>query len=114
MRSELFGLMLCCGAPRNAALLDAYIGESVPARPTLKSRHLRDELSIHASFKMVDTCAAEFDAATPYYYSTYDDENEAKGTGPVPRRCWCCGSGPIRIGQGIEFDYCSVHSRLEP
>ena len=58
---------------------------------------------------MVDTCAAEFDAATPYYYSTYDDENEAKGT-DVPKKVLVLGSGPIRIGQGIEFDFCSVHS----
>ncbi len=57
---------------------------------------------------MVDTCAAEFDAETPYFYSTYEQENEAdslKGNKAV-----VIGSGPIRIGQGIEFDYCSVHS----
>jgi len=57
---------------------------------------------------MVDTCAAEFDAATPYFYSTYDEENEAE---PIQgNRALVIGSGPIRIGQGIEFDYCSVHS----
>jgi carbamoyl-phosphate synthase large subunit len=66
-----------------------------------------------AAYKMVDTCAAEFPAETPYFYSTYDDENEAaaflhrKDTGK--RRVLVLGSGPIRIGQGIEFDYCSVH-----
>ena len=67
----------------------------------------------HASYKMVDTCAAEFDAETPYFYSSWDDENEAelynaeRHTGK--KRVIVFGSGPIRIGQGIEFDYCSVH-----
>jgi carbamoyl-phosphate synthase large subunit len=57
---------------------------------------------------MVDTCAAEFDAATPYFYSTYEQENEAL---PEPgKKALVIGSGPIRIGQGIEFDYCSVHA----
>ena len=57
---------------------------------------------------MVDTCAAEFEAETPYFYSTYEQENEAA---PIPgRRAVVIGSGPIRIGQGIEFDYCSVHA----
>ncbi|GAG15662.1 unnamed protein product, partial [marine sediment metagenome] len=57
---------------------------------------------------MVDTCAAEFDAATPYFYSTYEQENEAE---PIKgNKAVVIGSGPIRIGQGIEFDYCSVHS----
>jgi len=62
----------------------------------------------YASFKMVDTCAGEFEAVTPYYYSTYDEENES-----VPsdkKKVLVIGSGPIRIGQGIEFDYCTVHS----
>ena len=58
---------------------------------------------------MVDTCAAEFDAETPYYYSTYDGENEAVDNGNK-KKVLVLGSGPIRIGQGIEFDYCSVHS----
>lgn len=67
----------------------------------------------HAAFKMVDTCAAEFEAETPYFYATYDDENEAAefiekhDTGK--KRVIVFGSGPIRIGQGVEFDYCSVH-----
>ncbi len=57
---------------------------------------------------MVDTCAAEFDAETPYFYSTYEKENEAE---PIDgNKALVIGSGPIRIGQGIEFDYCSVHS----
>ena len=55
---------------------------------------------------MVDTCAAEFDAETPYFYSTYEDENEAEPMGM--RSSVVLGAGPIRIGQGIEFDYCSV------
>ena len=59
-------------------------------------------------YKMVDTCAAEFEAVTPYYYSTYEDEDEAP---PLPGpKAAVIGSGPIRIGQGIEFDYCSVQA----
>jgi carbamoyl-phosphate synthase large subunit len=57
---------------------------------------------------MVDTCAAEFEAVTPYYYSSYDSEDEVQPT--ANRKVMVLGSGPIRIGQGIEFDYCSVHS----
>ncbi len=67
-------------------------------------------MDIRPSFKMVDTCAAEFDAETPYYYSSFDGENEAEDTGSGKRKVLVLGSGPIRIGQGIEFDYCSVHS----
>ena len=62
---------------------------------------------ITANFKMVDTCSAEFEAKTPYYYSSYDDENETKASDK--KKVLVLGSGPIRIGQGIEFDYCSVH-----
>ncbi len=72
-------------------------------------RALEDEWNIHPVYKMVDTCAAEFDAATPYYYSCYGTENES-----VPesgrKKILVIGSGPIRIGQGIAFDFCSVHS----
>lgn len=71
---------------------------------------LREQYGIHPVFKMVDTCAAEFDAETPYYYSTYDKENEALDVSSEKRKVLVLGSGPIRIGQGIEFDYCSVHS----
>jgi carbamoyl-phosphate synthase large subunit len=71
---------------------------------------LRDSLGIRAVFKMVDTCAAEFDAATPYYYSTYDTENESVQEEGEEKKVLVLGSGPIRIGQGIEFDFCSVHS----
>ncbi|MGN0142129.1 MAG: carbamoyl-phosphate synthase large subunit [Roseburia sp.] len=63
---------------------------------------------IVAAYKMVDTCAAEFEAETPYYYSVYGSENEAVETRPK-KKVLVLGSGPIRIGQGIEFDYCSVH-----
>ncbi len=87
---------------------DEVIG-SLCGKTHFDIKDLRNQMNIHASFKMVDTCAAEFDAATPYYYSTYDDENEAEGT-DVPKKVLVLGSGPIRIGQGIEFDFCSVHS----
>jgi len=71
-------------------------------------RQLRHQWNIHPVYKMVDTCAAEFDAATPYFYSTYEQENEAE---PIKEnKAVVIGSGPIRIAQGIEFDYCSVHS----
>ena len=73
-----------------------------------QTRQLRLQHGIKPVFKMVDTCAAEFEAATPYYYSAYDTENEAPPLeGP---KAIVIGSGPIRIGQGIEFDYCSVHA----
>lgn len=72
-------------------------------------KQMRYANHVTASFKMVDTCAAEFEASTPYYYSCYDGENEAVETKP-PKKVLVLGSGPIRIGQGIEFDYCSVHA----
>lgn len=72
-------------------------------------KKLRYDNGIVAAFKMVDTCAAEFEASTPYYYSVYGSENEAQETRP-PKKVLVLGSGPIRIGQGIEFDYCSVHA----
>lgn len=70
---------------------------------------MRLKLGIRAGFKMVDTCAAEFAAQTPYYYSIFDGENEARETHDR-KKVLVLGSGPIRIGQGIEFDFCSVHS----
>ena len=76
-------------------------------------REMRDKWDIHAAFKMVDTCAAEFEAETPYYYSVFGSENEATGAFRDPnkkKKVLVLGSGPIRIGQGIEFDFCSVHS----
>lgn len=72
-------------------------------------KQMRYANGITAVYKMVDTCAAEFEAATPYYYSVYGGENEAAETKPL-KKVLVLGSGPIRIGQGIEFDYCSVHS----
>ena len=69
---------------------------------------MRYENNIRAAFKMVDTCAAEFEAKTPYYYSTYGSEDEVQPQGN--KSVVVFGSGPIRIGQGIEFDYCSVHA----
>lgn len=77
--------------------------------PVEEIKKKREENGIIAAFKMVDTCAAEFDAETPYYYSSYDDENEAIDK-TDKKKIVVLGSGPIRIGQGIEFDYCSVHS----
>ena len=71
-------------------------------------RSLRREMGIMPTYKLVDTCAAEFDAKTPYFYSCYEDENEALHD-PEARKVLVIGSGPIRIGQGVEFDYCSVH-----
>lgn len=71
-------------------------------------RSLRKSWGILPTYKMVDTCGAEFDAVSPYYYSTYDTENEAVHS--TNKTVVVLGSGPIRIGQGVEFDYCSVHS----
>jgi carbamoyl-phosphate synthase large subunit len=70
---------------------------------------MRKQNGIVAAYKMVDTCAAEFDAATPYYYSCFGSFNEVEQT-RGRKKIMVLGSGPIRIGQGIEFDYCSVHS----
>jgi carbamoyl-phosphate synthase large subunit len=82
----------------------ATLADRLPERV----RQLRHNWHISPVYKMVDTCAAEFDAETPYFYSTYEQENEAE---PVQKqKAVVIGSGPIRIGQGIEFDYCSVHS----
>ena len=87
--------------------------DSVIARLTGLSqadvKSMRHENGIRAAFKMVDTCAAEFAAETPYYYSCFGSENEADGT-KTKKKVLVLGSGPIRIGQGIEFDFCSVHS----
>lgn len=74
-------------------------------------KKMRYDNGIHAAYKMVDTCAAEFAAETPYYYSVYGSEDEAgeNSTGKK-KKVLVLGSGPIRIGQGVEFDYCSVHA----
>ncbi|MFC1949036.1 carbamoyl-phosphate synthase large subunit [Chloroflexota bacterium] len=73
-------------------------------------RELRLSWNIQPVYKIVDTCAAEFDASTPYFYSTYEQEDEAQSLGK--KRAMVIGSGPIRIGQGIEFDYCCVHAAI--
>lgn len=73
-------------------------------------RTFRKALGIEAVFKLVDTCAAEFEAYTPYYYSTYDEEDETKPSDKP--KVMILGGGPNRIGQGIEFDYCCVHAAL--
>ena len=72
--------------------------------------HKRNELGINRVYKLVDTCAAEFRAKTPYFYSTFEDENESKVSDN--KKIVVLGSGPNRIGQGIEFDYCCVHGVL--
>ena len=88
-----------------------YIVARLTGKTEEEIKALREEYQIKAAYKMVDTCAAEFAAATPYYYSVYGDEgteNEAVAT-PDKKKILVLGSGPIRIGQGIEFDFCSVH-----
>ena len=86
---------------------DQQIGTLADRLPE-QVRNLRTDWNIRPAYKMVDTCAAEFEAKTPYFYSTYEQENEAE---PLPNpKAVVIGSGPIRIGQGIEFDYCSVHA----
>jgi carbamoyl-phosphate synthase large subunit len=86
---------------------DGQIGTLADRLPE-QVRQLRYTWHIQPAYKMVDTCAAEFAADTPYFYSTYEQENEAE---PIEEtKAVVIGSGPIRIGQGIEFDYCSVHS----
>ncbi len=86
---------------------DQQIGTLADMLPE-QVRELRLRWNLRPVYKMVDTCAAEFEAVTPYYYSTYEQENEAP---PLPgSKALVIGSGPIRIGQGIEFDYCSVHA----
>ena len=87
---------------------DANIGTLADRLPD-QVRALREQWGLRPVYKMVDTCAAEFDAVTPYFYSTYEEENDAPPD--LDReRMLVIGSGPIRIGQGIEFDYCSVQA----
>ena len=86
---------------------DAQIGTLADMLPE-QVRNLRQQWGLRPVYKTVDTCAAEFEATTPYYYSTYDEENEAEAL--AGEKSLVIGSGPIRIGQGIEFDYCSVHA----
>ncbi|MEG2120194.1 MAG: carbamoyl-phosphate synthase large subunit, partial [Pseudoflavonifractor sp.] len=138
-RAELDGDTL--RSAKEMGFSDAWIA-ALSGRKQPEIKALRVKNGILPAFKMVDTCAAEFEAQTPYYYSTYDGENEAAepvqlpavgalaphipqapflaaapidahrsaDPAPVKRKVLVLGSGPIRIGQGIEFDYCSVHS----
>lgn len=92
---------------KTCGFADALIGR-LCGKPTLQIRELRKEYGILPTYKVVDTCAAEFESATPYYYSTYDTEDEVEVSNRD--KVIVLGSGPIRIGQGVEFDYCSVHS----
>lgn len=95
---------------------DKLIGQ-LTGQPEMTVRQTRKSLGIVPTYKMVDTCAAEFEAQTPYYYSCYEEENEVSSETSSPAttsrhkrgKVVVLGSGPIRIGQGIEFDYCSVH-----
>lgn len=87
---------------KRAGFLDRQLGDED------KTRRLRKDLGIVPTFKMVDTCAGEFDAETPYYYSSYEIEDEVKVSDR--KKVIILGSGPIRIGQGIEFDCCTVHA----
>ncbi len=117
--ADLAGLELALGAraqgplpepllrlAKRSGLSDRRIGE-LSGRQEAEVAAERRRLGLRPSFKCVDTCAAEFDAATPYFYSSYEQEDEQRaGAGSVV----VLGSGPIRIGQGIEFDYCSVQA----
>lgn len=87
---------------------DKVIGQ-LTGKTEQEIKELRYEMGIQAAYKIVDTCAAEFEATTPYYYSCYDGCNEVEED-HRKKKIMVLGSGPIRIGQGIEFDYCSVHS----
>jgi len=110
MERRLLGEKLTPDLLREAKRLgfsDQQIGALADRLPE-QIRHLRHDWGIRPVYKIVDTCAAEFDASTPYFYSAYEEENEAQPLEGV--KSAVIGSGPIRIGQGIEFDYCSVHS----
>jgi len=102
---KLTGELLRCA--KRMAFLDERIAR-LTGLTREKVHSLRRARSITPTYKMVDTCAAEFEAATPYYYSSYEDECEAAPTDR--KKVLILGSGPIRIGQGIEFDYCTVHA----
>lgn len=95
-------------AAKNIGLADVSIAE-LTKKSAEEIRNIRKSYNIIPHYKMVDTCAAEFEAATPYYYSTYRGVEDEVATSNN-RKVVVLGSGPIRIGQGVEFDYCSVHS----
>jgi len=110
MEKELLGATLTPDLMRRAKRMgfpDEVIGVLGDRLPE-QVRDMRRQWAIRPVYKMVDTCAAEFAAQTPYFYSTYEQENEAAPF--TERKAVVIGSGPIRIGQGIEFDYCCVHS----
>lgn len=88
-----------------------YLIASKVGKSEMEVREYRKRLGVNATYRIVDTCAAEFEAKTPYYYSTYDEECEYVDSGN--RKIVILGSGPNRIGQGIEFDYCCVHCSME-
>jgi carbamoyl-phosphate synthase large subunit len=94
-------------AAKRLGLPDVRIAE-LTSRSREEINDLRRQAGITATYKMVDTCAAEFEAATPYYYSCYESMCECRPT--AQRKLLILGAGPIRIGQGIEFDYCTVHA----
>ena len=96
-------------AAKDVGLADRSIAE-LAGKTTDEIRTLRKTMNILPCYKMVDTCAAEFEAATPYYYSTFHAQEDEVDTTSKRRKVLVLGSGPIRIGQGVEFDYCSVHS----
>lgn len=108
LKQQPFSQMILTKA-KQAGFSDMHIarlwGTSVDEVYQFRMQH-----TIRPAYKMVDTCAAEFASATPYFYSTYDDENESVASGR--KKILVLGSGPIRIGQGIEFDYATVHSVL--
>jgi carbamoyl-phosphate synthase large subunit len=110
MERRLLGEELTPSLLRSAKRIgfsDSQVGTLADMLPE-QVRNQRHVWGLRPVYKTVDTCAAEFEAVTPYYYSTYDQENEAAPLGG--KKAVVIGSGPIRIGQGIEFDYCSVHA----
>lgn len=107
LRNESLTLELYMEA-KEKGFLDSEIAEYT-GKKTKEIRKFRKDNDISASYKMVDTCAAEFKAQTPYYYSVYNEADE-NVVNSKEKSILILGSGPIRIGQGIEFDYCSVHA----
>ena len=109
---EMAGALLDEGLLRRAKAMgysDIQIGLAVGTKPEAV-RQLRRDLGVEPVYKLVDTCAAEFNAVTPYYYSTWEDETELRPSDTD--RIMILGGGPNRIGQGIEFDYCCVHAAM--
>jgi len=94
---------------KKIGLSDASIAE-LSGKTMNEIRTMRKAMKLLPCYKMVDTCAAEFEAMTPYYYSTFNAQEDEVQTETPKRKIIVLGSGPIRIGQGVEFDYCSVHS----